>query len=46
MLGMKPNEELSELEEELLEADDDEELLPEELEVPVITGLLGSWPGN
>ena len=42
MFGMKPNEELSELEEELLEADDDEELLPEELEVPVITGLLGS----
>jgi len=37
-----PNEELSEFEEELLEADEDDELLPEELEVPVNTGLLGN----
>ena len=41
LLGMKPKEELSELEEELLEADEDEELLPEELEVPANTA-----PGN
>jgi len=34
-----PNRELSELDEELLEADEDDELLPEELEVPENTAL-------
>ena len=47
LFGKKPpNEELSEFDEELLEADEDDELLPEELEVPANTALLGSWLGN
>ena len=46
LFGTKPNEELSEFAEELLEAEEEDELLPEELEVPTNTGLLGSWPGN
>ena len=44
LFGTKPNEELAEFEEELLEAEEDDELLPEELEVPANTWLLASWP--
>jgi len=46
LFGPNPKVELPELEEELLEAEEEDELLPEELEVPANTGLLGSWPGN
>ena len=46
LFGTKPNEELAEFEEELLEAEEDDELLPEELEVPANTWLLASWPVN